>query len=242
MLGARGPMLEVVADASFLTSPVSCEVSNAVGSANCSTALDVQCEPRRGRGCGQRGTRGNGPGVRARRDRDGLWKEVGQAWGVGRVWLCWVSVTVERGQSEGGSRAFDPSCGQGAYTWALEGAVSEWLIPGQMLQPPQSCDFLCLSRAYSAGKTGALVCRRRGRRLLQLCLAREPAPTGNLDPPWGRAGKAGYGASGHGREWTELPPKALPLTPLHIPGAGLWAHAASSVGGAGGFRRLRVQG
>lgn len=39
-------MLEVVADASFLTSPVSCEVSNAVGSANCSTALDVHCEPR----------------------------------------------------------------------------------------------------------------------------------------------------------------------------------------------------
>ncbi|KAM5208356.1 kin of IRRE-like protein 2 isoform 2-T2 [Hipposideros larvatus] len=45
VLGARGPMLEVVADASFLTSPVSCEVSNAVGSANCSTALDVQFGP-----------------------------------------------------------------------------------------------------------------------------------------------------------------------------------------------------
>ena len=45
MLGARGPMLEVVADASFLTAPVSCEVSNIVGSANRSTALDVQCEP-----------------------------------------------------------------------------------------------------------------------------------------------------------------------------------------------------
>lgn len=38
-------MLEVVADTSFLTEPVSCEVSNAVGSVNCSTALDVQCEP-----------------------------------------------------------------------------------------------------------------------------------------------------------------------------------------------------
>lgn len=38
-------MLEVVADASFLTAPVSCEVSNTVGSANRSTALDVQCEP-----------------------------------------------------------------------------------------------------------------------------------------------------------------------------------------------------
>lgn len=38
-------MLEVVADASFLTAPVSCEVSNIVGSANRSTALDVQCEP-----------------------------------------------------------------------------------------------------------------------------------------------------------------------------------------------------
>lgn len=48
MLGARGPVLEVVADASFLTEPVSCEVSNAVGSANRSTALDVQCEPGRG--------------------------------------------------------------------------------------------------------------------------------------------------------------------------------------------------
>lgn len=53
MLGARGPMLEVVADASFLTEPVSCEVSNAVGSANRSTALDVQCEPGRGPGWGQ---------------------------------------------------------------------------------------------------------------------------------------------------------------------------------------------
>lgn len=55
MLGARGPMLEVVADASFLIEPVSCEVSNAVGSANRSTALDVQCERGRGPGCGQSG-------------------------------------------------------------------------------------------------------------------------------------------------------------------------------------------
>lgn len=45
VLGARGPMLEVVADASFLTAPVSCEVSNTVGSANRSTALDVQFGP-----------------------------------------------------------------------------------------------------------------------------------------------------------------------------------------------------
>ncbi|KAI5933975.1 kin of IRRE-like protein 2 [Manis javanica] len=45
VLGARGPVLEVVADASFLTEPVSCEVSNAVGSANRSTALDVQFGP-----------------------------------------------------------------------------------------------------------------------------------------------------------------------------------------------------
>ncbi|XP_059522748.1 kin of IRRE-like protein 2 isoform X3 [Myotis daubentonii] len=45
VLGARGPMLEVVADASFLTAPVSCEVSNAVGIANRSTALDVQFGP-----------------------------------------------------------------------------------------------------------------------------------------------------------------------------------------------------
>ncbi|XP_040301970.1 kin of IRRE-like protein 2 isoform X3 [Herpailurus yagouaroundi] len=45
VLGARGPMLEVVADASFLIEPVSCEVSNAVGSANRSTALDVQFGP-----------------------------------------------------------------------------------------------------------------------------------------------------------------------------------------------------
>ncbi|XP_036688209.1 kin of IRRE-like protein 2 [Balaenoptera musculus] len=45
VLGARGPMLEVVADASFLTAPVSCEVSNAVGSANRSTALDVRFGP-----------------------------------------------------------------------------------------------------------------------------------------------------------------------------------------------------
>ena len=63
MLGARGPMLEIVADASFLTAPVSCEVSNAVGSANRSTALDVQCEPRRGRGCGQSGVSRMGQGL-----------------------------------------------------------------------------------------------------------------------------------------------------------------------------------
>lgn len=57
MLGARGPRLEIVADATFLTEPVSCEVSNAVGSANRSTALEVLCEQGRGRGCG-RGGRG----------------------------------------------------------------------------------------------------------------------------------------------------------------------------------------
>ncbi|XP_013005276.1 kin of IRRE-like protein 2 isoform X2 [Cavia porcellus] len=45
VLGARGPRLEIVADASFLTEPVSCEVSNAVGSANRSTALDVLFGP-----------------------------------------------------------------------------------------------------------------------------------------------------------------------------------------------------
>ncbi|XP_055002507.1 kin of IRRE-like protein 2 [Sorex araneus] len=45
VLGARGSILEVVADASFLTQPVSCEVSNAVGSANRSTALNVQFGP-----------------------------------------------------------------------------------------------------------------------------------------------------------------------------------------------------
>uniref|UniRef100_A0A2K6UWX1 Kin of IRRE-like protein 2 n=2 Tax=Saimiri boliviensis TaxID=27679 RepID=A0A2K6UWX1_SAIBB len=45
VLGARGPRLEVVADASFLTEPVSCEVSNAVGSANRTTALDVLFGP-----------------------------------------------------------------------------------------------------------------------------------------------------------------------------------------------------
>ncbi|XP_030742232.1 kin of IRRE-like protein 2 [Echinops telfairi] len=45
VLGARGPRLEVVADPSFLTEPVSCEVSNAVGSGNRSTALDVHFGP-----------------------------------------------------------------------------------------------------------------------------------------------------------------------------------------------------
>ncbi|EDL24021.1 kin of IRRE like 2 (Drosophila), isoform CRA_b, partial [Mus musculus] len=45
VLGARGPRLEVVADATFLTEPVSCEVSNAVGSANRSTALEVLYGP-----------------------------------------------------------------------------------------------------------------------------------------------------------------------------------------------------
>uniref|UniRef100_A0A5F8G9R9 Kirre like nephrin family adhesion molecule 2 n=1 Tax=Monodelphis domestica TaxID=13616 RepID=A0A5F8G9R9_MONDO len=43
--GARGPLLEVKADASFLTEPVSCEATNAVGSTNRSTALDVQFGP-----------------------------------------------------------------------------------------------------------------------------------------------------------------------------------------------------
>ncbi|XP_036603188.1 kin of IRRE-like protein 2 [Trichosurus vulpecula] len=43
--GARGPLLEAKADASFLTEPVSCEVTNAVGSTNRSTALDVQFGP-----------------------------------------------------------------------------------------------------------------------------------------------------------------------------------------------------
>lgn len=71
MLGARGPMLEVVADASFLTEPVSCEVSNAVGSANRSTALDVQCEPGRGPGCGQSGADCKGPGARVGRGSGG---------------------------------------------------------------------------------------------------------------------------------------------------------------------------
>ncbi|XP_006867471.1 PREDICTED: kin of IRRE-like protein 2 [Chrysochloris asiatica] len=43
--GARGSRLEVVADASLLTEPVSCEVSNAVGSANRSTAPNVLFGP-----------------------------------------------------------------------------------------------------------------------------------------------------------------------------------------------------
>lgn len=72
MLGARGPMLEVVADSSFLTEPVSCEVSNAVGSANRSTALDVQCEP----GWGQSAAYGKGPGARVGRGCDGPREEV----------------------------------------------------------------------------------------------------------------------------------------------------------------------
>ncbi|XP_028921060.1 kin of IRRE-like protein 2 [Ornithorhynchus anatinus] len=42
---ARGPLLEVVADPSFLTEPVSCEVTNPVGSANLSTVLDVHFGP-----------------------------------------------------------------------------------------------------------------------------------------------------------------------------------------------------
>ncbi|XP_074074955.1 kin of IRRE-like protein 2 [Macrotis lagotis] len=43
--GARGPLLEAKVDTSFLTEPVSCEVTNAVGSTNRSTALDVQFGP-----------------------------------------------------------------------------------------------------------------------------------------------------------------------------------------------------
>lgn len=77
MLGARGPKLEVVADASFLTEPVSCEVSNAVGSANRSTALDVLCELGRGCGWGQRWARLSGL------LRGGAWKGRAGRVGVG---------------------------------------------------------------------------------------------------------------------------------------------------------------
>lgn len=90
MLGARGPRLEVVADATFLTEPVSCEVSNAVGSANRSTALEVLCEQGRGRGCG-RGGRG--------------WPK-GGARACSRARFSWVRSTSKRGWGGGG-------CGSG---------------------------------------------------------------------------------------------------------------------------------
>lgn len=136
MLGARGPMLEVVADASFLTEPVSCEVSNAVGSANRSTALDVQCKSggeamgvakcgaskmgqgaTAGLGCyGLRG--GGGAGVGFRRDKSVL--DLGQS---------------GAGAGQGGAGDCERSCGLGALTqWALVGVVPEGLIPSQKLQ------------------------------------------------------------------------------------------------------------
>lgn len=130
-------MLEVVADASFLTAPVSCEVSNAVGSANRSTALDVQCELGRGCGCGQSETSRNEPRARVGRCCHPLWKKVGWTKDVDRVWLCWVSAKVKqrRGEGEGGARACERCCGLGAYTRALEGALFEWLLPGPKLSP-----------------------------------------------------------------------------------------------------------
>ena len=41
---ANGDSLEVTVDHSYFTDPVSCEVSNSVGSTNVSTLVDVQCE------------------------------------------------------------------------------------------------------------------------------------------------------------------------------------------------------
>lgn len=40
---AKGDSLEVTVDYSYFTDPVSCEVSNSVGSTNVSTLVDVQC-------------------------------------------------------------------------------------------------------------------------------------------------------------------------------------------------------
>lgn len=44
MSEANGDSLEVTVDYSYFTDPVSCEVSNSVGSTNVSTLVDVQCE------------------------------------------------------------------------------------------------------------------------------------------------------------------------------------------------------
>lgn len=41
---ANGDSLEVTVDYSYFTDPISCEVSNSVGSTNVSTLVDVQCE------------------------------------------------------------------------------------------------------------------------------------------------------------------------------------------------------
>lgn len=41
---ANGDSLEVTVDHSYFTDPVSCEVSNSVGSTNVSTLVDVQCK------------------------------------------------------------------------------------------------------------------------------------------------------------------------------------------------------
>ena len=66
--------------------------------------------------------------------------------------------------------------------------------------PPWSCGPSSVSSSWadSAGKAETLVGGLRRRRLLQLCLARESAPTGNLDPPRGRTGEARSGACGRG--------------------------------------------
>lgn len=85
--------------------------------------------------------------------------------------------------------------------------------------PPWSCgpSSVSSSRADSAGKAETLVGGRRRRRLLQLCVARESAPTGNLDPPRGRTGEARSGACGRGWQYRGLSPKVAPLTPLPFP-------------------------
>lgn len=41
---ANGDSYEATVDQSFFTEPVSCEVSNAVGSTNVSTLVDVHCK------------------------------------------------------------------------------------------------------------------------------------------------------------------------------------------------------
>lgn len=41
---ANGDSLEVTVDYTYFTDPVSCEVSNSVGSTNVSTLVDVQCK------------------------------------------------------------------------------------------------------------------------------------------------------------------------------------------------------
>lgn len=113
--------------------------------------------------------------------------------------------------------------GRGLWAWTFSGrccwrptlgptSVLEKQILGQGLIPPLSA--LSSRWTHSAGKTEACVRGRGERCLLQLCLAREPTSTDNLDPPGWLSGGVRSGACDSSWNWTELPLRGLSLMPL----------------------------